>query len=341
MKHGKYGVITRFQSAVELAYLKSFCYWYLSKLQFDLIHFICFEMNDVAVLKSFIRQENLRAKTKVLLFDPKKHKPKSGQYINSLDQYFTQILTDYILCVDMDEYLYLNDNSIHDFVRVHPNIDLFEFRWLQIPSQELLEPNFQSCIDRGNVHIGMHCKAMALIKKFTRMTIHSFVPKRGLVKYQAKRFEVQTGFYLIHFSVRSLCDVFLKIHHQNFTSAAKTKLNLRNFLENGVPDTIQNVPSRILISIRLSKISNLPDEFIRGIKDKLKTAFDNENLCIDTGVLTKSLQDIIGPKFSIDHLNQMYSQIKETFWNDSLIDINGSHHAFSKVIKGNNQLTDR
>ncbi len=168
-----------------------------------------------------------------------------------------QIKEDYILHIDSDEYLYLNNQRLSDFIKIHPNIDAFYFYWYMCPSPKLYLYNMNEVLQDtfAKKYIIKMYKVLAKNKNiaFLPGNTHDF----HFVNYQPIKKYMENPYFLIHFSYRGICDSYYKYIYQDLPNhrdkiLAEKKMNI---LQPSITSIFMNeLPSRV--AVYLAEISN-------------------------------------------------------------------------------------
>lgn len=321
------GVISRIQHIVESPYLHSFCEHYLNYLDFDKIYFICFDNNDIPLVQSGI-QDVYKDKCQIL-----SSKNKTPNVNRAFKQFIPQIKTNFILHVDLDEYLYLNGGTVKDFLKEYPDFNYFRFQWLQVPSENLFESNLKDAISSANIHAGFNGKTMC-INKLKGIKPHDMkltIDKKSKIFNIKKRNQL---YFVIHFCSRGLYDLILKMYYQHLPNSkpANISLELQPFLHKKIKSTSE-IPSRVLILMRLSSTSNLSQNMQKHIIKNL-----NENLP-DIYVNVKKMEKHV-QKMTLKVPNDIvdfYQRLKKKISTPLFKNFEGNHHQFLIFYKQNNK----
>lgn len=177
------------------------------------------------------------------------------------------IKEDYILHIDSDEYLYLNNENLHTFLEKYKNVDAFYFYWYMCPSSELKINNFNEVLQNKiskkymirTYKILCKNKNIQFMKGYTHDV--TFLNNQNVIKKY-----MDNPYFLIHFSYRGIQDCYYKCMYQNLINHKDVHLilfNNNNKLK--ICDkTIQNIkvnelPSRVLVF--LGEIYNKNNDF--------------------------------------------------------------------------------
>jgi hypothetical protein len=336
----KYGVITRIQYVVESPYLISFCKWYLDYLHFDRIYFICFDKKDVNLVRKKIKEYH--NKTRIIV--GKKHENVN----NSFDQFIPKIKINYLLHVDMDEYLYVNGNSIQTFMNEYKNHNYFKFGWLQIPSIHWRENTLNEALFSNDIHMGFDGKAMCLVNtvpkegKSRRNVLISLKPhemnltiqknKKNFFNNKSHIMENGKLYCILHFCSRGISDLLLKMYFQKLpnTKSANRPKQLRPLFLKNIKDMSQ-IPTRLIVLMRLSATKNLNKADEDNIKVILKK--NMPEIEIDSSELDNNLRKLENSFTKIPKdIVEYYEILKKTYYKESFNKIGGNHHNFIKTL---------
>ncbi len=181
------------------------------------------------------------------------------------------IQDDYILHVDSDEYLYLQNMKLAQFVQKFPDFQYYSFLWYMCPSHKRVHHSLQEILDDKSLHkyFALYYKSMALRShvEFLRDNSHDF-----LIKKSVQKRTFSNDFFIIYFSYRNQYDCYYKTFHQRILNHVDGK---EDFIH---PEKklweLKEIPSRVLtyigefqnrnpkvylpIHLHLSSTTNLP-----------------------------------------------------------------------------------
>ncbi len=177
------------------------------------------------------------------------------------------IKEDYILHIDSDEYLYLNNENISIFLEKNKNVDAFYFYWYMCPSSQLKINNFNEVLQNKNskkyiirtYKILAKNKNIQFIKGYTHDV--TFLNHQNIVKKY-----MENPYFLIHFSYRGIQDCYYKCMYQNLINHKDDYLNLAKLKicdKNIQNIKVNELPSRVLVF--LGEINNKNNDFQTNI----------------------------------------------------------------------------
>ena len=151
---------------------------------------------------------------------------------------------DWVLHVDIDEFLFLKDNiKIHEYISkfYRENIGQFIFKWAMIENYRSIdsENNFQNITEQCNLYSNPHYKSMIQLKHFTKVNNPHFVIiqkdtyldnikiKNNLVGF-CNEDNNYTNAILLHYHTRNLENVFIKAITTNLNNKKKIDPNILN-----------------------------------------------------------------------------------------------------------------
>ncbi len=173
------------------------------------------------------------------------------------------IKEEYILHIDSDEYLYLNNENLYTFLEKNKNVDAFYFYWYMCPSNELIINNFNQILQNKSskkyiIHtykILAKNKNIQFIKGYTHDV--TFLNNRNVIKKY-----MDTPYFLIHFSYRGIQDCYYKYIYQNLINHKDVHLHLAKFKicdKNIQTIRVNELPSRVLVF--LGELNNKNNDF--------------------------------------------------------------------------------
>ena len=279
-------VVTRAKN--EHGFLKMFIEHYLN-LKFDFIYI--FIEND----------QNYDIKNSKIAFI--KHDYKGDEVISFIfNKFFKQSTRknkiDWILHVDIDEFLFLKDNiKIHEYISKfdRKNIGQFIFKWGIIENYRSIdsENDFQNIAEQCNIYSNPHYKSMIKLKylKCGDNPHFAYVIKDTYldnikIKYKLEGFcEINNNYtngILIHYHTRNLENVFVKALETNF---GKKKIN---------PDIIHQKYSTNELQSKMKKLK-LPFMHANGNilnKNNIVQLIFNTNTKIDNKIIHNTLKEL-------------------------------------------------
>ncbi len=164
------------------------------------------------------------------------------------------IKEEYILHIDSDEYLYLNNENIYTFIQKHKYVDAFYFYWYMCPSNNIIINNVNEILENKNSKKYFIKNYKILFKNKDFRYIKGYSHDVTFLKNNVSKKYMENPYFLIHFSYRGIYDCYYKYKYQNLINHndIKNKFNICN--ENIKSLYINQVPSRILVY--LGEINN-------------------------------------------------------------------------------------
>lgn len=206
------GLVTRIFKG-EIPYINNFLDYYINYLKVDRIYL--FSNDDTKWNKvidaSFLEKVNIEYCPAEFFNTPNIARNMDLlNYMNNL--YKNKINEDYLLNVDCDEYLYLNNISFNDFIKEYEKYDNIYIKWVFFASN--------SFTSNSPVDIVRHVKGIrnpvgkSLSKRKSikniydteNKTMHTPLLKEGGTTLKLKRDDC----YLIHFTTRTLNDLIIQ-----------------------------------------------------------------------------------------------------------------------------------
>ncbi len=223
--------------------------------------------------------------------------------MNSYNKFFPLVKEDWVLVMDIDEYLYLNSYSdVQSFLDTIVNdVGQIQFPWLNLISTSYVHERISDILECSQKHASDHVKSMVRRDSVTGLGIHSH-GIRGAATALSSGAEIQkknnheiflqnTQYYkqnpfILHFCSRGYFDVINRIvDHQffNIKGGVNERRRLAQFLTN--EHGWKNIPTRFLLMQILqllpivdldiswpdlgshTDIRNLQEIFLRHIKD--------------------------------------------------------------------------
>jgi hypothetical protein len=178
---------------IEIPYLWSFIRHYMH-LGVNKIYLLSTNRSDHNEIHDYlVSMDRNILESRVTLIDEEIPSDKLDECINSID-----IPEDYVLNVDIDEFLEIRQSNLHELLLTTP-ADYYNFRWLMVPDDSYLKGG-ESNTERGFIgHIGKYMARTAICEKFN---LHSPTLTEKMVPIEAGR--------LIHYWGRSFRDVVFK-----------------------------------------------------------------------------------------------------------------------------------
>jgi hypothetical protein len=288
---------------------------YHFELGIDRIYFISTDTNFFEV-EEFFEGSGFRSRIQLYHFD----NFKPGWQIGCYNTFFPLIKEEWVLIMDIDEYLYLNAYpDVHSFLgTIHNGIGQIQFPWLILMSASYFHKHTFDIIKESKKFASDHMKSMVRRNCVTGLGIHSHGIRRlknilssGVEapgRHSHDRFLSDIGYYrnfpfILHFCSRGHFDVINRItDHQFFnTKNGNTeKRRIRDYLSSD--PNWENLPTRYLL---MQFYRSLPTVEIDIAVPKLEAKTDVRTLfeifqrniskivdfdCLDLNILDKEFE---------------------------------------------------
>jgi hypothetical protein len=240
----------------------------------DRIYYVSTD-SDFARIKAFIDGSQFRSRIELLHFQDF----RPGWQARCYNVQLPLISEDWVLVIDIDEFLYLNTfpNMTAFLDRVGTDIGQIQFPWLNFISANYHETRVFDILSHSDPYISDHVKSMARRTNITRLGIHSH-GVQGLKNCLSSGLELpakskhgalfaepeyhQKYPFIMHFVSRGHLDVLNRIvDHQFFT--AKNGQAERDRLSSFLTGTANwsNIPNRYLLMKFLSSLPTANVQF--------------------------------------------------------------------------------
>ncbi len=216
------------------------------------------------------------------------------------------IKDEYILHIDSDEYLYLNNENLYTFLEKYKNVDAFYFYWYMCPSSELVINNFNEILKNKiskkyiiyTYKILCKNKNIQFIKGYTHDV--TFLNNQNVIRKY-----MDTPYFLIHFSYRGIQDCYYKCVYQNLINHKDNHLILLNnnkykFCNQNIKSIkVNELPSRVLVFLGelYNKNNNFQINIILPILQKIQYELYE--------FIDKNNQDKINNEFKLLFINRL------------------------------------
>lgn len=211
------------------------------------------------------------------------HVSPSVHSIKKIDHVFSKvnfnISEDYLLHVDSDEFLFLDNLTLQSFLEKYKNYNYFQFNWLMAPSKKAINFSISDILkdtDSPKFFVNQY-KSMAKtnIIKFPITNPHAFT-----VNKKVNLFKKYNIFFIIHFSFRSIYDSYLKLIYNNDSIRYQQDI-IDRFLDISVKKIyIDQIPNTALIYMsQITYNKNLAtQDQIKKIQLNIKSQTDTDRL---------------------------------------------------------------
>ena len=206
------GVVTRIFKG-EIPYINNFLDYYINYLNVDCIYLFS---NDDTVWSKYIDNSFLE-KIKIdycpaeFLNTP--NMPRNMELLDYMNKYYIDVIQeDYLLNVDCDEYLFLNNSSFNDFIDKYTKYDNIYINWVFFPSNTFdnntpVDIIMQTKGIRNPVGKSLSKrKSIINIYDTANRTMHVPLLKEGGITLKLK----SSDYYLMHFVSRTLNDLLIQ-----------------------------------------------------------------------------------------------------------------------------------
>ena len=143
---------------------------YHFKIGFDRVYYVSTD-SDFASVKSFFADCRYRSRVELLHFDDF----KPGWQMECYNAHFPLVSEDWVLVINLDEFLYLNSFvNIQDFINnIDDDIGQVQFPWLIQMSDEYCHDRTFDILGEAANHVSDHVKSMVRRRNSTGLGIHS------------------------------------------------------------------------------------------------------------------------------------------------------------------------
>lgn len=234
-------------------------------------HFYIYYIDDV-----FENLEN------ILTYSPKNKITIKNIFIDSIESpnnvikdFPFEINQKYVLHVDSDEFLFLNNLNLKQYVHKNNNVHYFKFKWLMAPSIQKFNSSLNDILKDNKspkYFINSINKSMA-IKNFIRFSHdpHEFV----IINKHLLNIQLMDDAFIIHFSYRSIYDCFMKFNYQKLFNHIDINIDKKSFLSSNIKQfKIKNIPSRIMCFICEINNANKKENININLNIQSKTNLD-------------------------------------------------------------------
>lgn len=241
------GIVSRFMN-IDLPYMSQwFEYYSVLNINHFYLYYIDNTFFNIEELLNYFPKNKVTIKQITL---------NSIQDSNSVfyDYPFT-IKEEYILHIDSDEYLYLNNENIYTFIQKNKDIDAFYFSWYMCPSNKIMIHNFNDVLKDKNSKKYFINIYKVLFKNKDFYYIKGYTHDITFLNNVTKKY-MQNPYFLIHFSYRGIYDCYYKYKYQKLinhndkdlqSAPSICNINLKSIY-------LTQIPSRILVY--LGEINN-------------------------------------------------------------------------------------
>jgi hypothetical protein len=241
-----FAVVTRIFKG-EKPYINNFLDYYVNYLKVDMVYLFS---NDETNWNTIIHNS---FKTHIKIdycpaeFDEKKNIARNMNLLDYMSTLYLEcIKEDYIINVDCDEYLYINNKSLNDFVSEY-NYDNIYINWVFFSSNNFSDLNPIDIISNTkgieNAVGKSLSKRTSMIKIYDtgNKTMHKPLLKEDTTSIQLK--SITCDYYIIHITSRNFRDTIIQEYFWN------GEKNINNFIENKLTNENFNIyPSRFKIN---------------------------------------------------------------------------------------------
>ena len=211
----------------ELPYLLEWIEYHLG-MGISTIYLIC---TDDQFIKTFQFVQQSPFAEQIRLFRYSKFEP--GWQLAAYDQFVNKIEEDWVLVLDIDEYLYLHDNSdlTKYLQKVSDDIGQIQFPWVNLISSEYFFHSITDVLSSSSMHISNHVKSIARTESLTNVGIHSHGLSEKLTMLSSGQVISPSSIhnsilqqveyfnhhpFILHFTTRGHLDTLCRIADQKF-----------------------------------------------------------------------------------------------------------------------------
>lgn len=148
---------------------------------------------------------------------------------------------DYVLSLDMDEFLFTHGRSLSWIVQRMPG-SIYMFRWLMMPSAELYTSSIMSLINNKTGFASHEHKVMVKCQHLEELKEHN-ARLKGRYGRRISFNQYRHQPFIIHVAARGVYDVFNRLLNQRFNDGKNIKLD-------SVSQNDWNSPANILATIK-------------------------------------------------------------------------------------------
>ncbi len=240
---------------------------YHFSLGIDRVYYVSTD-SDFARIKAFMDGSQFRPRIELLHFQDF----RPGWQIRCYNVHLPLIAEDWVLVIDIDEFLYLNTfANIEEFLdNVGTDIGQIQFPWLNLMSANYSESSVFDILSQSAKYVSDHVKSMARRRCITRLGIHSHgihglknclssghelaaKPRHDELFSELQYFQIHP--FIMHFASRGHLDVLTRVlDHQFFN--AKSGQAERSRLSSFLTGTANwsDIPTRYMLMKFLSSL---------------------------------------------------------------------------------------
>jgi len=241
--------------------------------------------SDFPPVRAFFDRSRYRSRVELFHFDSF----RPNWQIQCNNAHFPLVEEDWILVIDIDEFLYLHSwPTIREFLKTVPHdIGQIQFPWLNLMSSEYCHDRTFDILSQTEKHVSDHVKSMVRRRYSTGLGIHSH-GIRGSKSCLSSGVEAPSKSrhpfllsdtqycrehpFILHFCTRGHFDVLSRILEQQFFNSKCGPLEKRR-----VQDYLQNEPNWSNIPTRFMLMefwSSLPTADVQCATSKLESRTD-------------------------------------------------------------------
>ncbi|MFC1852294.1 glycosyltransferase family 2 protein [candidate division CSSED10-310 bacterium] len=148
---------------------------YHFKIGIDRVYYISTD-SDFTQVKAFFEGSKFRSRVELLHFDSF----NPGWQMRCYDTYFPLVKEDWVLVIDIDEFLYLNSfSNIREFLKtVDKNVGQIQFPWLNVMSNDYCHEHIFDILNHSEKYVSDHVKSMVRRRCASGLGIHA----HGIIK---------------------------------------------------------------------------------------------------------------------------------------------------------------
>jgi len=238
-----FGLVVRLQ-ITELPFLNEFLDYYV-RLGVDQFYLINTEPDNKESIQSALPSE-FKGVVEII------NKRPNDNLESSLDCVLPRVGEDFLLNVDMDEFLYLNGLTLQEFISQEGlsggSGEALEcrFKWVMSPlCDELYAPSIHSILEKRKFFSSGTKKSLASVKNVVKIKSHRFVffGASKTIKYDP----VSSGCFVFHVSARGIFDIVNKINFGKYDNAKRAADKRKELHELIFDPASKSLPARFVL----------------------------------------------------------------------------------------------
>ena len=228
---------------------------------FDRVYYVSTD-SDFSSIREYFDRSPFRSQTELTHFDAL---GAPGWQARCYNQHLPSIREDWVLPLDVDEFLYLHSwASIQEFLDSVPDrVNQIQFPWLNLISSDYWHDRTFDLLSCGDPHVSDHVKSIVRVRDLIRCGVHAHSlrdPKSCLSSGREVSARPRHGFLLddprawiehpliLHFGARGHMDSLIRIVEQGFHNqkcGPVERRRLRRYLREA--SSWANIPTRYML----------------------------------------------------------------------------------------------